>query len=83
MQDKPVGYCVATYHGYRAGHVFTESYEDAVEALREFVMAYSNLLDGDILEMGYEELCDEIAEIDEWSEEEVWGYILPIRFEQD
>ena len=80
MQNEPVGYCVATYHGYRAGHVFTESFEEAVEELRRFVMAYSRLLDGDILEMGDGELMDEI---DERSEEETWGYILPIRFEQD
>ena len=83
MQNEPVGYCVATCYGYRAGHVFTEGYEEAVESLREFVMAYSNLLDGDILEMGYEELYDEIEELDDWYEEHVWGYILPIRFEQD
>ena len=83
MLRKTVGYCVAYGHGAVISHVFLEDYDDAVEALREFVMELSELEDAEVEAMNGIQLMNEIDVIDGWTEEFTWGYIFPIRFKQN
>lgn len=82
MLGEPAGYCVYTNYECGVSLDFYEDYEDAVEALREFVLAFSNLSAGKIQKMNVDQLMDEIDEIADRTEKYVRSYIITVRFQE-
>ena len=82
MLEEPAGYCVYTNYERDVSLEFFEDYDDAVEALRYFVLTFSNLSAGKIRKMRVDQLMDEIDVIAEQSEKYVRSYILTVRFQE-